>query len=119
MKLFARDIANRSPILKRVYREIPFLEASRKSKLIAAVRPYTLMQYAKLSAVYDLTSRLERARVAGSFVECGVLNGGSAALIAGVARRNTARHVWLFDSWEGFPDTTPADFSMSSGRPGY
>ncbi len=118
MKSFARDLAKRRPILKRVYRRIPLLVGSRKSKVIASVRPYTLMQQAKLSAVYDLASRLEREEKPGSFVECGVLNGGSAALLASLARRNQGRRVWLFDSWEGFPETTAVDVSKISGKPG-
>lgn len=119
MKLRPRDLIHRRPILTRAYRGIPLLVGSRKSKLIAAVKPYTLMQRAKLSAVYDLALRLEREQKPGSFVECGVLNGGSAALLASVARHNPRRQVWLFDSWEGLPEPAAVDVSTITGRPGY
>lgn len=117
MQSSAREAARRSlAILKHGYREIPFLRGSRKSKLIALVKPYTVLSYPKLSAIYELTSLLERERVEGSFVECGVLNGGGAGLIAAVARDNQRRQAWFFDSWEGLPEPTEFDVTIS-GKP--
>lgn len=118
MPSLARETARRGrAILKHLYREIPFLRGSRKSKLIAAVRPYTVMSYAKLSAVYELTSHLESTQPEGAFVECGVLNGGCAGLIASVARGNKARQIWLFDSWEGLPEPTEFDVNARGETP--
>jgi len=36
-------------------------------------------------------------------------NGGSAAIIAATATKDINRHIWLFDSWEGFPETEEID----------
>jgi O-methyltransferase len=48
--------------------------------------------------------------VAGAFVECGVLDGGTAALIAWTSRNaSPARPVHLFDAWEGLPETSAED----------
>lgn len=44
----------------------------RKIMLIRTVKPYTVLSYARLSAIYEITSLLERERIRGSFVECGV-----------------------------------------------
>ncbi|HEV8339031.1 MAG TPA: TylF/MycF/NovP-related O-methyltransferase [bacterium] len=104
------------PALMRLYGALPF-GSSRKMRVIVTVKPYTMMSYAKLSALYDLAWSLERHGVPGSFVQCGVLNGGSAGLIASTARDNILRHLWLFDSWEGLPD--PSEFDVArSGQPG-
>ncbi len=70
-----------------------------KLKLILKVNPYTMLVFRRLSTLHELASRFERRKVGGSFIECGVYNGGSAAVIAAAARKNKRRHVWLFDSW--------------------
>lgn len=50
-------------------------------------------------------------------MECGVLDGGTAALMA-FGSRSSGRAVHLFDSWEGLPATTPedGDAAMWSGE---
>jgi hypothetical protein len=88
-----------------------------KINLILTVRPYTVLPYARMSNLYEIVTHLERENIKGSFVECGVMNGGSAGLIASVARHNKDRHVWLFDSWEGLPEPTEFDVSHN-GRLG-
>ena len=48
--------------------------------------------------------------IPGAIVECGVWNGGSAALLAAAAREaGSARRVWAFDSFEGLPRPTDRD----------
>lgn len=42
----------------------------------------------------------------GAFVECGSYRGGSASVLA---LGHTDRHLWLFDSSEGFPDPQSID----------
>ena len=55
--------------------------------------------------------------IAGSIVECGVCNGGSAAVMALAARDcGDGREIWLFDSWEGLPEPGPLDVSSRGTR---
>ncbi|KRT65815.1 MAG: hypothetical protein XU11_C0019G0036 [Candidatus Dadabacteria bacterium CSP1-2] len=82
-----------------------------KKYLIFCVMPYTLLNYPRLSTLYEIATHLERRKVMGSFVECGVLNGGSSGLMAKIASNNRVRHIWLFDSWEGLPEPTAFDIS--------
>jgi len=107
-----------SPGRQRFIWSIPKKELIRlpKMRLILAVRRYTMLSYARLSALYEIGSWLERRRMGGSFVECGVWNGGSAAVLASVARRNKERHVWLFDSWEGMPEPVADDVACTGKR---
>lgn len=58
-----------------------------KIKLIFAIRPYTGLSYPKLSNLYEIAFRMEREKIRGSFVECGVKNGGSAGVIAAIAKK--------------------------------
>ena len=118
-----KNLAKRSELLVRLYRPIKFLNITsvkdafelvkniRKTKLMLTLRPYTLMDYPPLMKLYELASYFEEAEISGSFVECGVCNGGSAAAIASPAKHNNSRHVWLFDSWEGFPETNERDIT--------
>jgi len=116
-----KNLAKRSKTIVKVYFKLRshwnflryvlvrnFLRIGR-IKLFLIVKPYTLLPYSRLSKLYELASRLEKQKVEGSFVECGVWNGGSAGLIASVAEYNKSRHVWLFDSWEGLPESNRYD----------
>lgn len=85
-----------------------------KIKLAFTVKSYTLLGYLKLFSLYEIASSLEREKIDGSFVECGVMNGGSAGIIASVVKHNKNRHIWLFDSWEGQPE--PTEYDVSSGE---
>ena len=77
------------------------------------------MNYPNLSKLYELAVAVESARMEGSVVECGVMNGGSAALLAAVARRaGNARPIWLFDSFEGLPEPEHVDVNYL-GVPGH
>lgn len=118
-----RSLAKKSQFIVGLYRWFLFLKDSSgtdllnlvsdigKTRLILTAKPQTMLSYPRLSTLYNLASRLERRMVMGSFVECGVRNGGSAAIIAAAAKRNLNRHVWLFDSWEGFPEPDKRDIA--------
>lgn len=119
-----KKIAKRSQIIVKMYDKIQFLRSLpkkdlfhiRKIKIIFAATPYTLLSYPRLSKLYETASRLEKGRINGSFVECGVRNGGSASIIAAVAKNNKSRHIWLFDSWEGLPEPSEYDISYKEER---
>ncbi len=66
-----------------------------KQELIRAIKPYTLLRYARLSALYDAARALSEGGPEGARAECGVWNGGSAGLMT---RASGNRSVWLFDS---------------------
>jgi O-methyltransferase len=51
---------------------------------------------------------VDKHGVPGAIVECGVLDGGTAALMA-YGSAKSGRPIHLFDSWEGLPDITAQD----------
>jgi hypothetical protein len=136
LKAQLKGLAKRSRFIVALYRWLRFFRGINgkdlwslvrdiaKTKLILTVKPYTMLAYPRLSTLYKLASRFERGGVSGSFIECGVCNGGSAAVIAAAARDNDNRHIWLFDSWEGLPEPGERDIAYNldkafkGGNPG-
>ena len=88
-------------------------KAYRVKKLLAprelkALQAYSMAGLSRLQKLNELASEVVGRGVPGDFVECGVYNGGSAAAVSS-AFRDTEKHVWLFDSFEGMPNVTEAD----------
>ena len=89
-----------------------------KMERVFSVMPYSLISAPGLEYTHDLAQAAVTSRVAGSFVECGVAQGGCAALIAQVAAAEGAgRQCWFFDSFEGLPDPTERDYQ--DGKTGH
>ncbi|MEO8680299.1 MAG: TylF/MycF/NovP-related O-methyltransferase [Vicinamibacterales bacterium] len=85
--------------------------ARRRTEAIFKVMPYSLVGWRGLQVTYDTTSDTLERGIQGSLVECGVAQGGSAALMALVEQIAAhPRVLWLFDSFEGLPDPTADDF---------
>jgi O-methyltransferase len=69
---------------------------------------FTQVHPVRQANLLRLARLVEQEGVPGAVVECGVLDGGTAAIMAyGTAA--SGRPVHLFDSWEGLPETSPAD----------
>ena len=102
-----------------LFRSVPIKDLVKihKINLILKAWPYTMLTYPRLSKLYEMATHLERKKISGCFVECGVWNGGSAGVVAKVAEHNKNRHIWLFDSWEGLPQPSQFDISYT-GRQG-
>lgn len=72
-----------------------------KTALFWKVAPYTMTNYNRLSQVYEFAKMLEDKKIRGAFVECGAWRGGSAGVMAHVAKRaGSGRHTWVFDLFE-------------------
>lgn len=102
IKKFARKVAF---YLKVILKN---LGDFKKIYLFFRVYPYTMVSYAGLSNVYDLCKKVEREKMKGAFVECGVWKGGCAAIMGFIAKKS-GRKTWLFDSFEGLPEPTLND----------
>jgi O-methyltransferase len=97
--------------LTRIWDE---LQAKRIAK---SILPYTLVSPERVHNLYRLARRIEREHVPGDVIECGVCNGGSAAVLARSASRSRmTRTVWLLDSFEGMPAVTAYDADGADGH---
>jgi len=89
-------------------------ESVRFARLMLTVKPqYTMVTNKNLLILYSLVRRVNDMNLIGDIVECGVWNGGSAAVM-GVAHaahneNGIKRSIWLFDSFEGLPQATEKD----------
>ena len=86
----------------------PQKQALKLAWLILQVKPtYTMVSTKRLINLYPLVREANALSLPGDIVECGVWNGGSAAIM-GMAclddqNRNPMRNLWLFDSFRGLP----------------
>lgn len=80
-------------------------------ELISATRTTTMTSPERLIALIRAIDHLERNRIAGDIVECGVWRGGSmyAAAKTLLKTSNVRRKLWLYDTFEGMPPPTKHD----------
>ena len=72
------------------------------------VYPYTQASRARQENLLRIAQQIDTEQLPGVVMECGVLDGGSSALMAHATRRSE-RAVHLFDAWVGLPATTAKD----------
>jgi O-methyltransferase len=83
----------------------------RRVETVLKAMPYSLVGWRGLEVTYDAVVATRHRGVPGSLVECGVAEGGSAAVMGLVEHEfDHPRMLWLFDSYEGLPDPTGEDF---------
>ena len=80
----------------------------RFARLVLSVKPkFTMVKNRNLKILYDLVREANSRRLPGDIVECGVWNGGSAAILAAASLearfQKELRTLWLFDSFQGLP----------------
>ena len=96
--------------------------AWRFARIILMLKPrFTMVTNGNLLNLYRLVAQANQAQLAGALVECGVWNGGSAAMmrLADVdqSQADGLRTMWLFDSFQGLP--RPGERDGQSERNGY
>lgn len=85
-------------------------EQRARAACVHRVMSRSLVGAAGLEATFDAVRDVQRRGVPGCLVELGVARGGCAALMRVAADLGgQARHLWLFDSYEGLPDPTRDD----------
>lgn len=86
-------------------------------RVTKSILPYTLISPERIANLYRLALHIEREQIPGDVVECGVCNGGSAAILARTATHSRLqRTVWLFDSFQGMPEVTEHDAVGADGH---
>jgi O-methyltransferase len=71
--------------------------------LVLRVEPFTMTSLDRRASLLGAIDHVVRHGVAGDIVECGVWRGGSMMLaaLALMARGDTSRDLWLYDTFEG------------------
>jgi O-methyltransferase len=75
------------------------------------VKPFTLTGVERIAALINAVTYITKNGIRGDFVECGVWRGGSmmAAALSLLARGDTSRSLYLYDTFEGMPPPTEHD----------
>ncbi|MGB2622832.1 MAG: TylF/MycF/NovP-related O-methyltransferase [Candidatus Acidiferrum sp.] len=90
-----------------------------EERLAKLILPDTLVGPERIHNLYVLAKRVEKEKVPGDVIECGVCNGGTAALLARFATRSRLnRTIWLLDSFQVMPVTTPEDGDAAKAHVG-
>ena len=89
--------------------------AEDETRIIRAVRPWTMTSPERIYALIQAVRYLSAAAVPGAIVECGVWKGGSMAAIAKtlLQTQEVSRDLFLFDTFEGMPAPTSHDVDYS------
>ena len=79
--------------------------------ILTRVRDYTMSGAERITGLINAVKYVVGNRLEGDFVECGVWRGGSmmAAALELLNQRETFRHVYLFDTFEGMTPPTAKD----------
>lgn len=87
-------------------------EAKLKQALTRQLLPYTMGGWKALENAFNVVSRIEENKIPGVIIECGVAEGGTAAMLALASRSlgEDERSFWFFDSYEGLPEPTQEDY---------
>ncbi len=81
------------------------------------VEPYTMTGIARIAALRNAVQYISRNGISGDVVECGVWKGGSmmATALTLLELDDTARHLHLFDTFEGMPEPSHLDKDTLGG----
>lgn len=100
---------NRHPEMDRV----PDLSAE-EQKILLAARPYTMTSVERMAALLNAVNYVSQNKIPGDIAECGVWRGGSMMVVALglLARGDTNRSLYLYDTYEGMSEPTGKDKSF-------
>jgi hypothetical protein len=87
-------------------------EKKYKTRLTYLLLSYTMGGPKALENAFDIVIAVEKKKLEGAIVECGVAEGGTSAMMAMTNRKFGVIHrdKWLFDSFEGLPEPTKEDY---------
>lgn len=82
---------------------------------IRLVRPFTQTSPQRIASLCDAIRYIVKAQIPGDIVECGVWRGGSMVAIARTLLEtgDTARNLFLYDTFEGMPQPGEKDVTYS------
>jgi len=108
------------PLLQSLHRSLPGYRVRQSIRRALCVLPgtsryplvvdHTYLPPARLKALERHVAQVERQRIPGNVVECGVAAGGSAAVLGmALDRCASERTLYLFDTFDGLPAPSTQD----------
>ena len=118
MKKLARAVLARSgwEIGRKAERESKVLAdlSDAHRAIVTRVDAFTMTSLERRASLLGAVDHIAKHRIEGDIVECGVWRGGSmmAVALALLARGDTSRDLYLYDTFEGMSEPTAADRSI-------
>jgi len=84
---------------------------------LRAVQAHTLIDPLRLAMLGGLAHEVV-GQIEGDLVECGVYNGGSAAILGAALRGHPHRKLWLYDTFAGLPAPGAKDGPLAAAYAG-
>jgi len=116
IRKFGYDLVTYEAVPRATAAELALLSdlSVEERKIIERVKPLTLTSVERLAALLNAISHISAHKIPGDIAECGVWRGGSmmAAALALLAHGDTARKLFLYDTYEGMSPPTEADKSF-------
>ncbi len=83
-----------------------------KAQMTKHLLPFTMGGHKALENAFEVISLAEEREIPGAIIECGVAEGGTAAMMALTNKKvgPVKRMKWFFDSFEGLPEPTADDY---------
>lgn len=82
------------------------------TELFSKCTPYSMTSKERMYALFEAVKYVETHKIEGDIVECGVWKGGSSMMAAFSLKKNSDRHLYLYDTYEGMNEPTEADKNM-------
>lgn len=104
-----QGVANR--LGYRIVKDADVVMHTQADHIIKRYRPYTRQSEERIYALYQSVQYLIKAGIPGAFVECGVLKGGSAMIMAHALKELHVddRDIYLYDTFAGMSEPTNHD----------
>ncbi len=84
------------------------------AEIYSLCEDYTMTGVDRMYALYKAIEYIDRTKIPGDIVECGVWRGGSCMLCAHALRKlgDIDRRMFLYDTYEGMAEPTNVDISL-------
>jgi hypothetical protein len=85
-----------------------------EKEVIERIKPFTMTSPERIVSLVRAVDYIEKNKISGDIVECGVWKGGSmmAALLSLIENGSKSRQAFLYDTYEGMSEPTKEDRSF-------
>tara|TARA_B100000029_G_scaffold510886_1_gene603491 strand:+ start:1433 stop:2194 length:762 start_codon:yes stop_codon:yes gene_type:complete len=95
-------------------KRVPLGTSNEKKEKIQRLDKFTMLSYRSISVLIDSVEYVVNNKIPGDIIQCGVGQGGSVMTIAQtlVDLGNYEKNIFLYDTFEGFPEPTKDDINF-------
>ena len=95
-------------------KRVPLGTSNEKKEKIQKLDKFTMLSYRSISVLIDSVEYVVNNKIPGDIIQCGVGQGGSVMTIAEtlVDLGNYEKNIFLYDTFEGFPEPTKDDINF-------